>query len=61
MMGSIEAQDMVWFAVKVKPRDGGGVRTTVVDADYEAYRDRQGRVRRRRIQRRRQAGLCSGI
>jgi transcription antitermination factor NusG len=49
MMGSIEAQDMVWFAVQVKPRAGGGVRTTVVDAEYEAYRDRQGRVRKRRI------------
>ena len=48
-MGKIEARELQWFAVRVKHKQVGGMRTTTVGGDFEAYKDRAGRVRKRRI------------
>lgn len=49
MMGKIEAQEMQWFACRVKRKQMGGIRTVTVGGEFEAYRDRAGRVRKRRV------------
>lgn len=48
-MGDIEMQDIRWFACRVKRKQAGGIRTVKVGGDFETYRDRQGRVRKRRV------------
>jgi transcription termination/antitermination protein NusG len=48
-MGMIEAQELGWLAVRVKRKQPGGIRSIRVGGDFEAYKDRQGRVRKRRI------------
>lgn len=49
MVSRIDAQDMQWFACRVKRRQAGGIRTVKVGGEFEAYRDRAGRVRKRRV------------
>ena len=49
MMGMIIAQDMQWFAVRVKRKQAGGIRTVTVGGEFEAYRDRAGCIRKRRV------------
>lgn len=49
MMGTIAAQDLLWFAVRVKRTQIGGVRTITVGGDFEAYKARNGQVRKRRV------------
>lgn len=49
LMGKIEAQEMQWFAVRVKRKQVGGIRKVTVGGEFEAYRDRHGRVRKRRV------------
>ncbi len=49
MIGKIEAQEMQWFACRVKRKQVGGIRTVTVGGEFEAYRDRTGRVRKRRV------------
>ncbi|MBT9383313.1 hypothetical protein KM176_05530 [Pseudooceanicola sp. CBS1P-1] len=49
MMGKIEAQELQWFAVRVKRKQVGGIGRATVGGEFEAYRDREGRVRKRRI------------
>lgn len=49
MQGRIEAQDLQWFAARVKRKQVGGIRTVTVGGEFEAYRDRQGRIRKRRV------------
>lgn len=49
LMGKIEAQEMQWFACRVKRKQVGGIRTVKVGGEFEAYRDRAGRVRKRRV------------
>ncbi|TDE34140.1 hypothetical protein E1B25_20335 [Antarcticimicrobium sediminis] len=49
MMGTIIAQDMQWFAVRVKRKQAGGIRKVTVGGKFEAYRDRAGRIRKRRV------------
>lgn len=49
LMGKIEAQEMQWFACRVKRKQVGGIRTVTVGGEFEAYRDRAGRVRKRRV------------
>ena len=48
-MQDIEAQEMFWFAVRVKRKQAGGIRSVTVGGEFEAYRDRAGRMRKRRI------------
>lgn len=38
-----------WFAVRVKRRQTGTLRTVMVGGKFETYRDRQDRVRKRRV------------
>lgn len=49
LMGKIEAQEMQWFACRVKRKQVGGIRMVTVGGEFEAYRDRAGRVRKRRV------------
>ncbi|KPD11574.1 transcription termination/antitermination protein NusG [Phaeobacter sp. 11ANDIMAR09] len=49
LMGKIEAQEMQWFACRVKRKQVGGIRTVTVGGEFESYRDRAGRVRKRRV------------
>ena len=49
LMGKIEAQEMQWFACRVKRKQVGGIRTVTVGGEFEVYRDRAGRVRKRRV------------
>jgi len=48
-MGKIEAQEMQWFACRVKRKQVGGIRKVTVGGSFETYRDRAGRVRKRRV------------
>lgn len=50
MMGKIEAQDMIWLLVRVKRHQVGGIKKVTVGGEFETYRDRQRRVRKRRVQ-----------
>jgi len=50
IMGKIEAQELQWFAVRVKRKQVGGIRTITIGGAFEAYRDKSGRVRQRRVQ-----------
>ena len=49
LMGKIEAQEMQWFACRVKRKQVGGIRTVTVGGSFETYRDRAGHVRKRRV------------
>lgn len=49
MMAPIEAAQLRWFAVRIKRRQTGGIRTITAGGQFEAYRDRQGRTRQRRV------------
>lgn len=49
LMGKIEAQEMQWFACRVKRKQVGGIRTVTVGGEFEDYRDRSGRARKRRV------------
>ncbi|NIZ09297.1 transcription termination/antitermination protein NusG [Pseudooceanicola sp. HF7] len=49
MMGQIEAQELQWYAVRVKRKHVGGIGTATVGGEFEAYRGRDGRMRKRRI------------
>ncbi|MEX5515702.1 transcription termination/antitermination protein NusG [Pseudophaeobacter sp. 1A09344] len=49
MMGKIEAQDLQWYAVRVVRKQVGGIKTITVGGEFEAYRDRQRRLRKRRV------------
>lgn len=49
MMGRVEAQDMIWLLVRIKRRQVGGIKTVTVGGKFEAYKDRQGRARKRRV------------
>lgn len=49
IQGPIEAQEMQWFAVRVKHKHVGGIRKITVGGDFETYKDRAGNVRKRRI------------
>lgn len=48
-MTQVEAQDMLWLLVRIKRHQAGGIKTTTVGGEFEAYRDRAGRVRKRRV------------
>lgn len=50
MMGQVEAQPMQWFAVRVKHKQIGGIRTVTVGGEFETYRTRQGQIRKRRVE-----------
>lgn len=50
MMSEITAQDMQWFACRVKRRQAGGIRKVTTGGAFETYRDRTGRVRKRRVE-----------
>ncbi|MEO1974911.1 MAG: transcription termination/antitermination NusG family protein [Paracoccaceae bacterium] len=49
VMGKIEGRMIDWFAVRYRIRNNPGRTTCVLGADYESYRDRQGRPRKRRL------------
>ncbi|MBB5515782.1 transcription antitermination factor NusG [Rubricella aquisinus] len=49
MMGEITAQDMQWFACRVKRKQVGGIKTIRIGGEFETFRDRQGRMRKRRV------------
>ena len=49
MMGQIDTQDLVWFAVRLKQKHVSRMRSTTVGGEFETYRDRAGRIRKRRI------------
>jgi len=49
MMGNIEAMQLQWYAVGMKQPQNRGRRTTILGADFETFRDRQGRPRKRRV------------
>lgn len=49
MMDKIDAKPMVWLLVKVKHRNGGGLRSVAVGGEFERYRNRQGQICQRRI------------
>lgn len=49
MMGKIEAQELQWFATRMKRPNNPGRRTCVLGADYESYRNRAGRMCKRRV------------
>lgn len=49
MMGHVEAQELQWYAVRVKARPNGGSRTTVVNAEIESYIGRGGKKLKRKI------------
>ena len=49
MQGRIEADELQWFAVRMKRPQNPNRRTTVIGADREAYSDRQGRARVRAV------------
>lgn len=49
MMGAIEAMQLEWYAVKLKARQNGGRRQTVLGVEYETYRARNGRMCRRKV------------
>ena len=50
MHSKIEAQEMIWLLVRVKRKQVGGIKTVTVGGEFEAYRDRKGRARKRRMQ-----------
>ncbi|WP_162178747.1 transcription termination/antitermination protein NusG [Thioclava dalianensis] len=41
---------MIWLLVRVKRKQVGGIKTVTVGGEFEAYRDRKGRARKRRVQ-----------
>lgn len=45
----IQAQRLQWYAVRIKRRSVGGMRSAVVGAELEVYRDRKGRTRKRTV------------
>ena len=49
MQGPIEADELQWFAVRMKRPQNPNRRTCVLGAKREAYRDRQGRARVRAV------------
>lgn len=49
MMAKIEAEHLIWFAVRVKRTQIGGVRTVTVGGQFESYKNRKGQMRKRRI------------
>ncbi|AUQ89385.1 MULTISPECIES: transcription termination/antitermination NusG family protein [Phaeobacter] len=49
MMGKIEAQNLQWYAVRVVRKQVGGIRAITVGGEFETYRDRQRRLRKRRV------------
>jgi len=49
MQGRIEADELQWFAVRMKRPQNPNRRTTVLGAEREAYRDRAGRARVRTV------------
>lgn len=49
MMGAIEAMQLEWYAVKLKARQNGGRRQTVLGVEFETYRARNGRMCRRKV------------
>lgn len=49
VMGYIEAMKLQWYAVRMKQPQNRGRRTAVLGGDFETYRDRQNRVRKRRV------------
>ena len=49
LMQKIEAQEMQWYAVRVKRKQVGGIRTTVVGGEFESYRNRSGHLCKRRV------------
>lgn len=50
IMGQIKAGQMQWYAVRIKRKQIGGIRTTTIGGQFEGYRDRQGRARMRRLE-----------
>lgn len=49
-MGEIKAQEMQWFACRIKRKQVGAIRSVMVGGEYEAYRDRAGHLRKRRVE-----------
>lgn len=49
LMGKVEAREMQWFACRVKRKQVGGIRKVTVGGEFETYRDRAGRARKRRV------------
>lgn len=49
MMGAVGARELGWYAVRLKQRQNGGRRTTVMGAEFETYRSRSGQMCKRRI------------
>ncbi len=45
----IKTQEMQWFACRVKRQRAGGIRTVKVGGQFEAYHDRAGHLRKRRV------------
>lgn len=48
-MAKIDTPEIQWFACRVKRKQLGGIRSVTVGGDFEAYRDRSGRMRKRRV------------
>lgn len=38
-----------WYACRIKRKQLGGIATTTIGGEFETYRDRQGRLRKRRV------------
>ncbi|TRD16948.1 transcription termination/antitermination protein NusG [Palleronia caenipelagi] len=49
LMTNVVAQELQWFACRVKRRQVGGIRTMTIGGEMEAYKDRKGRSRTRRV------------
>lgn len=49
MMGAIDVQDVLWVLVRVKRHQIGAIKTVTVGGEFEAYKDRKGRARKRRV------------
>ena len=49
MMGAVGVRELGWYAVRLKQRQNGGRRTTVLGAEFETYRSRSGRMCKRQI------------
>ncbi len=48
-MAKLHTPEFQWFACRVKRKQLGGIRSVTVGGDFEAYRDRSGRMRKRRV------------
>lgn len=48
-LSEVKTQELQWYAVRLKARQNGGSRTTVVNAEIESYTGRGGKKLKRKI------------